>query len=207
MNRISALLLIFAILTFSILAQSESQPKQKVTVETRGGDKVTGLFISADSKSVVVDVSGTKITLNLADIAILRFDEKASVEPTQPSPVPTKLSFEAAIVYRTGGAQPVARTTFTLLDDSLDKIFRFSGITVSKGQTYASAYAFAVHYPNSKDSKKYLPIMENALSGHIVNSTVSDFSGKGQFAEINPGKYWILAVAQLAADLLFGIFR
>lgn len=196
MKKISILLLIFVVLSFSALAQSEAQPKQKVIVETKGGDKVTGLFISADSQSVVVEVSGAKITLNLADVAILRFDEKASAENTQPSPNATKLSFEAAIVYRMGGAQPVARTNFVLLDKSLDDILRESGITVDRGLTYASAYGFAVRFPDTKDAKKYLPTIQQLISQHTVSSTTSDFSGKGQFIDIKPGSYWILAVSQ-----------
>ncbi|QQS32313.1 MAG: PD40 domain-containing protein [Acidobacteriota bacterium] len=80
MKTISPLLLILVGLSFPILAQSKIESKQKVIVETKGGDKVTGLFISGDSKSVIIEVSGARVTFDLADLTILRFGEIATAK-------------------------------------------------------------------------------------------------------------------------------
>lgn len=78
---------------------------------------------------------------------------------------------KAAIIYSLGGPQPVARTKFFLVKESLEQIEKKTGSSI-------------VVYKDEVD--------ENLIKDFLVASTTTDFEGNGKFENIPKGTYYIL---------------
>ncbi|HEX8351277.1 MAG TPA: hypothetical protein VF611_00010, partial [Pyrinomonadaceae bacterium] len=128
-------------------APAVAPAKRAVTVTLKDGTTVAGDYAGADLSAVFVTVAGNRLILKLDDVSAVYFGAPpAAAAPAaaaaQPQPS-TILSIEAGIIYKMGGNQPVARTEFMLLDQSLETVLREGG--VSEGRTgVLSTYAFAV---------------------------------------------------------------
>ena len=104
------------------------------------------------------------------------------------------IPIKAAIIYKMGGAQPVARTKFYLLkedlkviNDSKDKIgYRTPLLTKSLNLVlYRSVQA---------------GIIEEGIREFIVQTTTTDFEGNGQFIDVPPGNYYIAGFTTTRSD-------
>jgi hypothetical protein len=191
-------------------SQEEVKPKQKVTVELVNGDRVSGLFVSGDVKSVTLLVANSNLTFELSEMTVLRFVDETvksseiasanttalpSAQPVQAPPAEeTSLSFQAAIVYKMNGAQPVARAPFALLDRSVEDILRDAGVKPEKNFNYATSLGFAMKYPSQYAG--FSAAAAEALKSHIITTTTSDFEGRGQFRNLKKGSYWIFCYSQ-----------
>ena len=178
-------------------------PSQKVVVEKSNGDRLTGLFFSGDTDSIVIEVSGAKLPIMISEINSLRFGEapaqSSATASEQSASVPesTSLSFEAALVYSYGGAQPVARADFILLNKSLTDILRDAGLQPERNLDYPSTFALAMQYGSTnRNYQNFISIAASALKAHMVTQTQSDFAGKGKFENVQPGNYWVLALVK-----------
>lgn len=61
-------------------------PTQKVVVEKANGDKLTGLFVSADQNSVTINISDTNIPINLSEIKVIWIGEAKPEPPVIQTP-------------------------------------------------------------------------------------------------------------------------
>jgi hypothetical protein len=176
-------------------AAKESQPSAKVVVEKLNGDRLTGLFVAGTTDSVVVEVSGARLTLPFSDISVIRFSDLSAAEKSTDTPKNTapdplaQLSFEAAVVYSYGGAQPLARVNVLLFDDSVDSILRAAGLQPEKNISLMSTLGFAMKYPSQ--SGAFGTTAASALKPHLVATTTTGFDGRGQFSGLKPGSYWV----------------
>lgn len=117
--------------------------------------------------------------------------------PPAPPPVPETgdVEIEAAIVYKVGGAQPVARTTFSLLNESFDSVVEEAGVGMAiEGMGAVDSYAFAARHPESHPG--YADAVGIILRRHVRFTAKTDFQGKGRFEKIPPGRYWLFGITE-----------
>lgn len=91
------------------------------------------------------------------------------------------LNIKAAIVYNFGGAQPVARVPFFLLDTDVKTIANEAGIPTNIPFEMSLALE---------------PNMVAATKKHIVSTATTDFQGNATFENVPSGKYTIHSIAQ-----------
>jgi hypothetical protein len=111
-----------------------------------------------------------------------------------PVPIPTpeekaSLNIEVAIIYNMGGAQPVAREKFYLLDSSAESIMKGSGMKVKEGSGVLGSFGLSVLYP-SADTQKAL----TAIKKHVKYSVLTDFKGKANFENVKPDTYYLFGI-------------
>jgi hypothetical protein len=169
-------------------APTPATAKRAVTVTLKDGSTVAGDYAGADLMAVFVTVAGNRLTLKLDDVSAVYFGALAAAAPAAAAQQSTTLSIEAGIIYKMGGNQPVARTEFMLLDQSLETVLREGG--VSEGRTgVLSTYAFAVKYPEQFPG--VAARAAQAIKSHLFSSVSTDFAGKAQFADLKPGSYYL----------------
>lgn len=102
-------------------AKPEPTPTQKVIVEKINGDRLTGLFVTASTEKITINISNAKIDIPFSEIASIRVNESSSstVSATTPSVAKGVLRFRAAVVTLGGNVIPVARGNFSLLTEDL----------------------------------------------------------------------------------------
>ena len=95
-------------------------------------------------------------------------------------------SIEAAIIYSVGDPQPVARTTFRLLNVDLVGILRDAGMKTSDNSgTPLSTYGFVLLYGGD------LSQVNQSIQSHTVASAMTDFKGRCQFKAVPAGVYYL----------------
>lgn len=169
--------------------------KRAATVTLKDGTTVAGDYAGTALSAVFVTVAGNRLTLKLDDVSAVYFGAPPAAAPAaaaaQPQPS-TILSIEAGIIYKMGGNQPVARTEFMLLDQSLEAVLREGG--VSEGRTgVLSTYAFTVKYPGQFPG--VAAAAQRAIKAHLVSSVSTDFAGKAQFTDLKPGSYYLVGLS------------
>ncbi len=116
------------------------------------------------------------------------------------------LRLRATVALKPGYPQPVARTTFYLVDDSLATILKSAGVTI-KGRDGKDKLAqteddYAIWFGFGANNLRMLPIGDfygkamGTLKPHILQTVISDFDGKARFAPIKVGAYYLLGVAR-----------
>jgi hypothetical protein len=154
-------------------APAVAPAKRAVTVTLKDGTTVAGDYAGADLSAVFVTVAGNRLILKLDDVSAVYFGAPpAAAAPAaaaaQPQPS-TILSIEAGIIYKMGGNQPVARTEFMLLDQSLETVLREGG--VSEGRTgVLSTYDFAgkAQFTDLKPGSYYLAGLSSTRKGFAI---------------------------------------
>jgi hypothetical protein len=124
-------------------------------------------------------------------------EKSKPIESEKPSPAPETgdLEIEAALVYKIGGAQPVARTEFSLLDVSFDDVFAKARVGQAvEGLGSVDSYAFAFRHPESHPGYAYA--IEAVLIRQVRYKAKTDFQGKTRFEKIPPGRYWIFGITE-----------
>jgi hypothetical protein len=107
------------------------------------------------------------------------------------------LSVQAGIVYKMGGAQAVARTTFHLLRKDLVDILTSAGLRADKNMDLLTTYAFAVRFQSSKRNySNFYQVATAAIAPSIVATTVTDFSGLAQFPAVPAGSYYVIGYSE-----------
>jgi hypothetical protein len=171
--------------------------KRIVTVTLKDGAPVTGEYLNASATTLFLMIAGNRLSIKLDDVTAIYFGEAtppaaATSAPQTALPLMGTLSLEAGIIYKMGGNQPVSRTEFVLLDQSLETILTEAGI--QPGRTgVLSNYAFAVQYPS-----QFPGVAEKAraaIEQHAIQKVSTDFSGKAQFSDIKPGNYYIMGLS------------
>jgi hypothetical protein len=107
------------------------------------------------------------------------------------------LTVQAGVVYRIGGAQPVARTTFHLLRRDLADVLTDAGLRPEKNMNILQTFAFATRYQSS--NRNYAVFYQQAaaaIQSNIVATMVTDFSGVGQFPSVPAGTYYIMGYTE-----------
>src|SRR2546425_13041825 len=92
------------------------------------------------------------------------------------------IKIKAAIVYKMGGAQPVARTTFYLTNEDLTTLARQEGQNAD-----INMLGLQTQYDTQVSGKA--THIEGLVRPHAVSTTTTDFEGNGSFENISAGKY------------------
>jgi hypothetical protein len=113
---------------------------------------------------------------------------------TAPPPDKGTVVMEAKIISRTGGAQPVTKEKFYLLDKDLNSILDEANLQDDEGQGLVNAFGISVVNPN-----KYRDTNQKALAAikrHIVYSTTTDGNGKAQLKDVKPNNYYLFGITK-----------
>lgn len=138
--------------------------------------------VNGNAKEKISESSNTQATNSITQVQT-------------PTPIPTgSLDLEAALVYKMGGVQPVAREKFYLLDQDLEKILRESGMKNEKNLGYIATFGFTLRYPD-----QYVGEKEKALSAikrHVKYTVTTDFQGKAKLNNVNAGNYYLFGITE-----------
>jgi hypothetical protein len=107
------------------------------------------------------------------------------------------LSFDTGLVFRSGDVKPLARSTFYLLDDDLENVLRNAGFLPETGLSLLNSLGMAYY---GRELEKYRASYEKAMEAmkpHIVTTVTTDFNGKGHFAAVPSGNYYLIGIGQL----------
>jgi hypothetical protein len=184
---------------FSILVLGVTQSAFAAQAGQKAKPATTQIAITEDGRKVILKSDGTW-----------------EYSPQQPSVPKSKrataiLSIEAELALM-GGPQPVARTTFHLLDISAEKIAVDAGY-VSDGrgnvlEEYGQDICPSAWLPADASQESMLPSALNALKerlnkmqdlikAHTVMTAITGFDGKGNWESVPPGEYHIFGSAEL----------
>jgi hypothetical protein len=116
------------------------------------------------------------------------------------------VSMKAAVVYKIGGAQPVARVPFYLLKDSLENILRNAGL---KAEVFTNDVVreYAFHKANATKGKDFLEKAEAAIMANAVKKVTTDFDGTAKFEDVPPGTYYLMGVTETRGVLGYAIWN
>ena len=104
------------------------------------------------------------------------------------------IEMQAGLVYP-NGVQPVARTKFVILDNSLEKILQDAGLQKpERAENFAHAYAMGLRYPSSFG--EFAAKAQQVLEPHIKQSLMTDFEGKIMSTPLPIGTYYIMGIGQ-----------
>jgi len=146
--------------------------------------------VGAQAQTKATTEDGRKVVLN-AD---------GSWKYAEDSPSVT-LKIEAGIVYSYGGTQPVARTTFGLLDaDPTPEI--------KKAPLSKMGREFRLDVNNGWEEMLFrcgstMPEAMAVIESHIRYRMTTGFDGKGEFTGVKPGKYWVFGATRLREGCAF----
>ena len=120
---------------------------------------------------------------------------KATPTPT-PQLTNGTVSLQAAIVYKQGGPQPVARVKFALLDQSLQSILQQANFSYRRAANLSiiDQYAFAVRY--GSDNQPAFEAVTTAIAEHTKATVTTDFNGNAEFDPVPFGTYYVVAVTE-----------
>jgi hypothetical protein len=99
------------------------------------------------------------------------------------------VKIKAAIVYKMGGAQPVARTTFYLTNDDLISLAQQAGL---KGDI--DFLGIQTQYDSQVGGRA--THIEDIVRPGAISTLTTDFDGNGSFENISAGKYSLIGVTQ-----------
>lgn len=129
----------------------------------------------AQTQQTATTNDGKRVTLN-AD---------GTWKYTEASPV-VSLKIEAGLVYKSGGPQPIARTTFALLDaDPLPDLAKTPPTADSRG-IFDNAAEEIVMRCNHE-----MPDAMAIIRKYTRYTITTGFDGRAELAGVKPGKYWV----------------
>lgn len=102
------------------------------------------------------------------------------------------IQIKAAIIYKMGGVQPVARTKFYLLNKSLAEIKKDVKGNSEPEEIPGMPLNYKSSYMRWLDSKE----VQAAIEPHIVKTLTTDFEGTGKFEDVPAGTYYIFGVTE-----------
>ena len=163
-----------------------------------------------DGRKVILKADGTwEYAKEILSVQEAPRAEETPV-PQPPAPLPeTKpavsipesqkgvLSFEAAVPLKSGNVQPIAGSTFYLLDRDLNQILQTSGIKPEKKLSLLNTFSMA-HYGSTIGVERSVKLFSSAMESikpQIVATTTSSSDGKGEFVSIVPGVYYLMNVS------------
>jgi hypothetical protein len=108
------------------------------------------------------------------------------------------IAIQAGLVYTMGGAQPVARVQFYLLDEDLEEILRRvevrPRIDAGDNISFVDRYSLATVYPMRE--QVYLEACAKEIQPHIRQSITTDFNGNGRFNAVPVGTYYLMGITK-----------
>ena len=132
-----------------------------------------------------------------------------TVSNSKPSAV---LEIESALIYKYGGVQPNARTSFYLLDKSAKEILKSAAVMPQGEKFEQTKAALAKQGQNIEDANPlfwikiaskypdyfpgFLPKALSEIKKHIVKSTTTDLQGKAKFEGLEYGRYYIYGTVE-----------
>ena len=126
--------------------------------------------------------------------------KQAAQKPTEHN-IPIKV----AIIYNFGGAQPVAREYFYLLNKDANQLWKEAGLlnaeklrvpSMTKQPSDESVFRFYFSLDMLRVSEGNPSQFEDALKPFIVKTVNTDFEGNATFENVPEGVYYIYGVTE-----------
>jgi hypothetical protein len=136
----------------------------------------------------MIKILRAKLPVSLALLVLFSF---TSCKQAELKPIKRNLPIKAAIIYSLGGAQPVARENFYLLDKDAIQIWKEAGLVKDEKMLWLE-FSIDRLYADEKKSSKF----GQAINPHIVNTTTTDFEGNAMFENVPEGSYYIYGVTE-----------
>jgi uncharacterized protein (DUF2249 family) len=115
---------------------------------------------------------------------------------TSCSPLKGTMNVEAAIVYRTGGAQPIARTKFYLIKKDFSAWKQYKEKYGKKGSTDEMLMLDFLVSERSTQAGKEFPFLKE-LEQNTITTVTTDFQGKAVIKDLQPDTYRLFSFTQL----------
>ncbi len=106
------------------------------------------------------------------------------------------INLKAGIVYRIGGAQPVARTTFYLTRDDLLTLMRQAGMNYAHNMDVVGREAEFHQRVGEQISD-----VELAVRSRAISIATTDFEGNAKFENVPTGSYYIIGITQTRSGI------
>jgi hypothetical protein len=127
----------------------------------------------------------------------------------------SSILLEAGLVFKSGDVRPVARTTFYLLDDNPGKIMSLAGLSSdSTGlqdpyDGLAFKYGLSVAYADLAlpEYANFRQEAAAALKPNIVQTVITDFTGKARITGLAAGTYYLLGVYKTPKGIALWNFK
>lgn len=176
---------------------------RRVMVKLKDGRSLDADFVQASADQLEVRVAGNRLKIAMEEVAMIVFSSESiaqALAPPTPTPTPelttATLTMEAGVIYKMGGNQPVGRTNFALLNESLATLIMNSGYRSKYAQIdVISAWGIDRQYPNASNAA-VLASIDTAIREHTVYTVTTDFNGRAQFENVQPGAYFLVGIAQ-----------
>ena len=164
-----------------------------VVVKLKDGRSLDADFIQASTDQLQIRIAGNVLKIAMDEVAAIILSEQVAVTTPEPvAPSTGTLAIEAGIIYKAGGNQPVGRTEFRLLDSDLESLISAAGLRADRGIDLVSTWGIKRRY--SPDA--ILLQIEESIRKHTIQSVTTDFNGKAQFENIQPGKYFVYGLTE-----------
>ena len=201
------LVLLFVVFVFMRNGNNDDQKNVNIRiasqspVNTSRETATTAVRPESPPNQIVVPPSST----SSGTVSVPPVSTTTSTQPTTTTVVPSAetvapdkstVSLEAKVVGKTGGAQPVQKEVFYLLDKDLDSILNDAKIEDESGQGLVNAFGLSVFYPD-----RYGDVRKNALAAigkHSKYRVTTDASGKAQMKDVKPDNYYLFAIHKTA---------
>lgn len=131
----------------------------------------------------------------LALLLLIFFFAACSSGSSDTQPKEVTLKIKAAIVYKMGGPQPVARTTFYLTKESLVSLLRKSGKSEDIG-------VFGAWVNFETQVKGHSNDLDDLVKPVAVSFATTDFDGNASFKNLSPVTYYLIGVAQTRSGVV-----
>jgi hypothetical protein len=189
------------LLTFYPISAKAEDPEEKESSNTQTAT-------TSDGRKVILKSDGTweyaKEDLPAKKTAPVQQpspveQEEAVAAPPAPIIVPKEvekglLSFEATVQWKSGTVQPITGATFYLLDKDLEDILQSSGIEAEKRLSLLNTFLIA-YYGSTLNVQRGVETFSKAMEAikpHIIATTTTDGTGKGEFPPVPTGSYHLM---------------
>ncbi|MBA2607034.1 MAG: hypothetical protein M3521_12880 [Acidobacteriota bacterium] len=195
------LVLLFVLFAFMRNNDDEAQKNVNVkigTTQTASNTRETTLRADSAPNEIVVPPSSQPGQVYVPQSSTSApSSQSTTIQSVPPETIVSDkgtVKIEAKVAGTTGGARPVGKENFYLLDKDLQSILSEADIDDEEGQGLTNAFGLSVVYPSKygETNKKAM----NAINKHIVYKTITDGSGKAQIKDVKPDSYYLFGITK-----------
>jgi hypothetical protein len=197
--------LVYGVITGQQHSSQDRTPSRRPTNArtSQPDDNTEQIAVTQDGRAVILRSDGT-----------WEYVRKAPTVNLSTAVQQATLSLEAALIFQSGDIKPVARTTFYLIDAHPGEILKAAGIQglsnpskAESGEELVFDLSLALRTSIVPESAAFVRTAMSTLKPHIVQSVMTDFTGKAQFEPVKPGVYYLFGVVEIGRSSAYWNLR